>query len=128
MNTPSYPDSLSSDLTRADEFAPSESRAARVGRFAAAVIDARREPLASGIYSAASSLHLKADRLPGGDKLAGAAHTAADALEMTADYLRGQDVRGMLSDARHLAKRHPGAILLTAVAAGFLLGRALSRR
>jgi hypothetical protein len=128
VNTPSYPDSVSNDLTRADDLAPTDSRASRVGRFAAAVIDARREPLATGIHSAATSLHLKADRLPGGDRVADVAHSAADALEMTADYLRGQDVRGMLSDARSLAKRHPGAVLLTAVAAGFLLARTLSRR
>lgn len=127
MDTPSFSDSLPSGRNDDGSEQPA-SRASRVGKQAAAAIDSRREPIATGIQSAAYSLHLKADRLPGGEKVARAAHTTANALELAADYLRGQDVHGMLSDARRIAKRHPGAILLTAAAAGFLLARTLSRR
>lgn len=69
----------------------------------------------------------KAEQLPGGEKIVEAAHSAAAAMENATDYIRDQDWSGMLSDARELLKRHPGATLLAAVAAGFLLARSLSR-
>jgi ElaB/YqjD/DUF883 family membrane-anchored ribosome-binding protein len=75
--------------------------------------------------AAAESLHSRADRMPGGEKVANAAHTAADAVERAADYVRDQDVRAMLSDVREAVKRHPGAMLLTAAAVGFLIARGL---
>ena len=103
------------------------SRATEFGWKAASVIDERREAIADGIESAASSLHSKAELLPGGEKVAGAMHTTADAMERAADYVRDQDVRDMLSDAQRIVKRHPGAALLTAAAVGFLLARAFSR-
>jgi DNA segregation ATPase FtsK/SpoIIIE-like protein len=76
------------------------SRAAEIGQRAAAAIDSKRESVARGMDSAAESLHGRADRLPGGEKVAGAAHTAADAVERAADYVRDQDVSAMLADVR----------------------------
>lgn len=84
-------------------------------------------PLTDAASSAASTLHEKADRLPGGEKVARAAHSTADVLERTAQYLEDQDWRAMLADLRQVAKRHPGATLITAAALGFLLARSLSR-
>ncbi|HUQ10229.1 MAG TPA: hypothetical protein VM146_07925 [Steroidobacteraceae bacterium] len=69
----------------------------------------------------------KAEQLPGGEKIVEAAHTAAAAIEDATDYLREQDWSEMLSDARELMKRHPGAMLLTAAAVGFLLARSVAR-
>lgn len=69
----------------------------------------------------------KAEQLPGGEKIVEAAHSAAAAMEDAGDYLRDQDWRGMMTDARDLLKRHPGATLLIAVAAGYLLARSISR-
>lgn len=87
----------------------------------------RRETLARGMDSAASSLHAKADDLPGGEKVARAAHTTAAAMEKAADYVREEDLDAMLEDVQQLVKRHPGATLLAAAAAGFLLARVFSR-
>jgi hydroxypyruvate isomerase len=87
----------------------------------------RRETIARGMDSAASSLHARADNLPGGEKVARAAHTTADAMEKAADYVRDEDMEAMLEDVQQMVKRHPGATLLAAVAAGFLLARIFSR-
>lgn len=103
------------------------SRVTEVGQTAVDAIDEKREGVARGIDSAASTLREKADSLPGGEQVARAAHTAADVMERTAGYMRDQDVRAMLSDARQIVAKHPGAALLGAVAAGFLLARSLKR-
>lgn len=103
------------------------SRATEFGQRAAAAIDEKREAVARGFDSAASSLHARAENLPGGEKVARAARTTAEAMEKTADYVRDQDVEAMLSDVGQVVKRHPGAVLLTAAAVGFLLARSLSR-
>ena len=103
------------------------SRASEIGRKVASAIDDRREAVASGIDSAASSLHAKAESLPGGEKIVSAAHSAAEAMEKTAGYLRDQDLNDMLSDVQQVVKKHPGATLLTAAAVGFLIARAISR-
>lgn len=79
------------------------------------------------LTDAASTLHEKADRLPGGEKVARAAHSTADVMQNAAAYLEELNWREMLADLRQIAKRHPGATLLTAAALGFLLARSLSR-
>jgi hypothetical protein len=111
-----------------DGVSPGASRMKEMGQKAATAIDGKREAVARGIESAASALRSKTENLPVGENLIDAAYTAAEALEKAADYVREQDVKAMLSDARHTANRHPGATLLTAVAVGFLLARAFSRR
>jgi hypothetical protein len=103
-----------------------KTRAAEIGQKAADAIDDRRDTLATGIESAATALHARAETLPGGEKVARAAHAAAQSLENASDYVRDQDLRGMLTDVRQLVKRNPGAVLLTAVAVGFLLARSFS--
>lgn len=103
------------------------SRAAELGQKTAAAIDSRRDAVARGMDSAASTLHSTAERLPGGDKVTHAAHTAAYAMEDAADYVREQDLSGMLSDIRNTVTRHPGAALLVAAAVGFVIARGLTR-
>jgi acyl-CoA reductase-like NAD-dependent aldehyde dehydrogenase len=102
------------------------TRTAELGQKAADAIDARRETVARGIDAAAASLQARADRLPG-EKVASAARKTAQAMESAADYVREQDVRAMLQDVRQATRRHPGAVLLAAVALGFMLARALRR-
>lgn len=126
MPTPTYTDPPSSPEDGGADSTPT-SRAAEMGRKAAAAIDDRRESVARGIDSAASTLHEKAESLPGGGRISSAAHSTAEAMEKTADYLRDQDLEAMLSDVRDVVKKHPGATLLTAAAVGFLLARAFSR-
>lgn len=90
-------------------------------------IDDKREALASGIDSAASTLRSRADSLPGGEKVSRAAHGTAEAMEKAAGYVREQDLQDMLSDIQQVVKRHPGVVLLTALAVGFLVARSFSR-
>jgi hypothetical protein len=80
------------------------------------------------VLDAASSLRQRADSLPGGEKLAAAAHTAANVMESTAEYFQDHGFEDMVADLKDMARRHPGATLLTAAALGFLLVRTLARR
>jgi hypothetical protein len=91
------------------------------------MIDENRAGAAGGIESAASTLHQRADNLPGGESVKGAAHTAADALSSTADYVRENDVKSMLADVQKIVKNNPGPALLTAAVLGFLVARTFSR-
>ena len=126
MQTPKSTD-FEASMPPGDGGSQPTSRAAEIGRKAAAAIDQKRDSLARGIDSAASTLHANAGRLPGGEKIGRAAHTTAAAMERAADYVRDQDVEAMLDDAQQAVKRHPGAVLLIAGAVGFLLARAFSR-
>ncbi len=80
------------------------------------------------VLEAASTLREKADSLPGGERVAAAAHTAANVMESTAVYFQDRDFKDMVADVKDVARRHPGATLLTAAALGFLLARTLARR
>lgn len=126
MHTPT---SLDPDATlQSGNGSSAGSHARQIGHRAAAALDEKRGTVAGGMETVASALHRGADRLPGGERVASAAHAAASAMESAADYMREQDLRGMMSDVRQVARRHPGATLLTAAAVGYLLVRALSRR
>ena len=120
-----------SSASTPDSVAPAAARAqagaSGIGQAAAQKIDANRSSAASGLDSAASAIHEKADSLPGGEAVQGAAHTAADALSSTADYVRENDVKSMLADAQKLVRNNPGPALLTAAVLGFLVARAISR-
>ena len=94
---------------------------------AAGKIDENRTAAAGGLESAASTLHQKADSLPGSESVKGAAHKAADALSSTADYVRENDVKSMMADVQQLVKNNPGPALLTAAVLGFLVARTFSR-
>jgi hypothetical protein len=89
-------------------------------------VDEKKDAIARGIDAAASTLHARADSLPGGEKVTRAARGTAEAMEKAAGYVREQSVKDMLDDLQELVKRNPGAVLLTAVAVGFVLARAMS--
>jgi ElaB/YqjD/DUF883 family membrane-anchored ribosome-binding protein len=97
-----------------------------VAKSAADTIDARRSTAADSLQTAASTLHDKADSLPGGETVKEFAHAAADRLTTTADYVRQHDVNRMMSDVETLVKNNPGPSLLAAAVFGFFVGRALS--
>jgi len=103
-----------------------KDKVASAGRAAAEKIDANRQGAASGLESAASTLHEKADSLPGGEKVSGLAHAAADKLDATAEYVRDHDVSGMAADVERFVRKNPGPALLSAAFIGFLVGRAMS--
>ncbi len=105
-----------------------KEKISEVGRTATDKIDENRGTIAGGLESAGSSLHEKADALPGGEKVTRIAHTAADKLTTTADYVRQHDVNSMMADVQELVKKNPGPALAAAAVAGFLVARAFSGR
>jgi ElaB/YqjD/DUF883 family membrane-anchored ribosome-binding protein len=107
-----------------DAAATAKQKVSDAGRQAVDTVDERRAPAADALESAASTIHEKAENLPGGDTVKSVAHSAAEKLESTAGYIREHDVRAMLSDVEDVVKRNPGPSLLIAVAIGFLIGRA----
>src|SRR5437588_11021758 len=62
-----------------------------VGRTVQDKIDDTRVPAADKLQNVASTLHEKADTLPGGETVSGLAHSAADKMQATADYVRQHD-------------------------------------
>jgi ElaB/YqjD/DUF883 family membrane-anchored ribosome-binding protein len=98
-----------------------------MARSATDKVNQGRETAADQLENAASTVHDRADQLPGGPKVKEFAHAAADRLSSTADYMRSHDARRMLADGETLVKNNPGPALVVAAAFGFLLGRALSR-
>src|SRR5687767_4572084 len=69
-----------------------------LSRTAGDKIDENRVAAAGGLAKAASTLHEKAERLPGGEKVTSLAHATADKLSSTADYVREHDVNKMRTD------------------------------
>lgn len=109
---------------RANEAKESMSDMARTGTDK---VKEGRETAADQLESAASTVHDRADQLPGGPKVREFAHAAADRLSTTADYMRSHDATRMMADVEGLVENNPGPALVVAAAFGFLLGRALSR-
>lgn len=107
-----------------DAAGTAKQKVSDAGRQAVDRIDERRAPAADALESAASTIHDKAEDLPGGPAVKNVAHSAAEKLETTAGYIREHDVRAMLSDVEDIVKRNPGPSLLIAAAIGFLIGRA----
>src|SRR5581483_1919159 len=105
----------------------SRQKAEELARTAADAIDSRRDRIAGALHRTASTLHTKAGVMSGGQQITRMTHTAAEKLELSAQYIRDRDVRQIMSDMRHKVLRNPGASLLAAGFAGFLVGRALRR-
>lgn len=101
-----------------------KQKVSEAGHQAGGQINAKRGPAADALEDTASTIHEKAESLPGGDTVKSVAHSTADKLESTADYIREHDIRSMLSDVEDVVRRNPGPSLLIAAAAGFLIGRA----
>jgi ElaB/YqjD/DUF883 family membrane-anchored ribosome-binding protein len=106
-----------------DAASQAKTKVSDLGRATADKIDQNRDAAAGGLESAASTLHDKADSLPGGERVTTLAHTAADKLTSTADYVRQHDVNSMMADVERLVKNNPGPSLLAAAVIGFLIGR-----
>ena len=111
----------------AERAADAKSKLSDFARTTAAAVDDNRSVAADGLDTAASSLHAKAEALPGGEAVTGFAHAAADRLSTTADYVRDHDVNRMMTDVKTLVTRNPGPSLFVAAAVGFLVGRTITR-
>ena len=101
-----------------------QAKVEEAGRTMKEKIDDSRGPAADKLHDVASTLHDKADRLPGGEKVAHLAHNAADKMEATAQYVRQHDVHDMMTDVENFVRSHPAHSLVAAAAVGFLVGRA----
>jgi ElaB/YqjD/DUF883 family membrane-anchored ribosome-binding protein len=118
---PAGADSIAERATDAKE------KIADLGRTAVDTIDDNRHSAAAGLSAAASTLHEKAESLPGGDRVQDFAHATADRLSSTAKYVREHDMNRMMADVEVLVTRNPGPSLLAAAAVGFLIGHAMTR-
>jgi ElaB/YqjD/DUF883 family membrane-anchored ribosome-binding protein len=103
-----------------------KDKVSEMGHAAKDKIDENRGAAASGLDKAASTLHEKADSIPGGEKVSQFAHATADKLTSTADYVRQHDVNRMMADVETLVKNNPGPSILAAAVIGFLVGRAFT--
>jgi ElaB/YqjD/DUF883 family membrane-anchored ribosome-binding protein len=110
-----------------DMTAKVKDKAAQFTDAASETLDHQRENVSSGLGRAASTLHAKAESIPGGPKAANAAHRIADGIEATASYLRQHDFTDMRGDFMSVCRRHPVQALISAVAVGFFLGRSIRR-
>ncbi|HYR84015.1 MAG TPA: hypothetical protein VE422_08060 [Terriglobia bacterium] len=86
----------------------------------------QRENAADNLNRVASTIHDKAEEIPGGPKVVNLTHKVADGMESTASYLREHDFAQMGKDVMDVCRRYPTQSLVAALAIGFLLGR--SRR
>ncbi len=102
-------------------------RAAEAGKQAMRAADAGRERAGSGLETAADKLHDAAEKLPGGERVRGAAHKTADALGATGRYVSRHGVGDMLDDAADFIKAHPTQALVGALVIGFFVGRGMRR-
>jgi len=100
-----------------------KDKAQDLGKMAADKVNESRTSAANGLASAASTIHQKADTLPGGDTVHSMAHTTADKLAATADYVRSHEMKDVIADLEQVVRRNPGPALLAAVAVGFMAGR-----
>lgn len=124
MSDPEAESSMSGRISDAVE--QTKNKISDFGSVAAEKFEQNRVAAASGLESAADTLHEKADQLPGGQKVAEMAHSAADKLDATAGFFRQHDLNRMMSDVENMVKRNPGPALLAAAGVGFLLARAFT--
>jgi methyl-accepting chemotaxis protein len=87
----------------------------------------QRETAAEGLGRVASTMHEKADSVPGGPKVVNFTHSIADGMESTATYLRDHDFSKMGKDLMNVCRKYPTQSVLAALAVGFLLGRSARR-
>src|SRR5215475_4434003 len=71
-------------------------------------IEQSRTSGADRLGDAASALHARAEKLPGGDTVARWAHGTADKTQATAHYVREHELRDMMGDVKTFVRRHPG--------------------
>ena len=88
----------------------------------------QRENAADTLVRVASTMHEKADSVPGGTKAVNLTHSMANGIESTASYLRDHDFKQMGKDATNICRRYPTQSVIAALAFGFLLGRSARRK
>lgn len=111
---------------RATEMAgTARERVGDVAGTATQTLDAQRDTVAGSLDTVATTLRDRAEQIPGGEKTTVIAQTAADKIETASSYLREREVSDMMTDVETFVRSHPTESLVLALAAGFLLGRAV---
>lgn len=128
MTDTSFENGIRDTVDRASEqlseaVANVKDKAQDIGRRAADKMNETRSSAASGLESAASALHEKAENLPGVEAVRNAAHCTANNVACSADYLRTHALKDVISDVGRCVSRNPGTSILTAVFTGFMVGR-----
>jgi len=111
----------------ADVAAKMREKAGQVAGTVSEKMDQQRENAAEGLGRVASTLHEKADGVPGGPKLVNFTHNIATGMESTANYLRDHDFAKMGEDFMSVCRKYPTQSIAAALAIGFLLGRSARR-
>lgn len=96
-------------------------RAAELGKSAVNKLDSQRDSVAAGLEKTAQAMRR------GPETVAGKARTAAEKLEGAAGYVRGHDLRSMGADVTAVVRKNPAMVIISALACGFLLGKAMRR-
>ena len=113
---------------RASEVAAkTKDKASQMAETVSEKLDQQRENAAEGLGRVASTLHSKADSVPGGPKIVSFTHNIASGMESTASYLREHDLSKMGKDLMGICRKYPTQSIAAALAIGFLLGRSARR-
>ena len=107
--------------------ANTKDKASQMADTVAERLDEGRGSAAEGLGRVASTLHEKANSVPGGPKLVNFTHRVADSMESTASYLRDHDFSKMGEDLMTVCRKYPTQSVAAALALGFLLGRSTRR-
>jgi ElaB/YqjD/DUF883 family membrane-anchored ribosome-binding protein len=105
-----------------------KEKATEMGGTVGETMKRQRENAAERLDRVASTLHEKAGSVPGGQKASRVAHGIAGGMESTASYIREHDFKEMGDDLVQVCRRHPAKALLSALVAGFVLGRVARRQ
>src|SRR5436190_6590640 len=102
-------------------------RAGQMADKVAETVDRQRDNAVTGLNRAASTLHEKAEEIPGGATATQFTHTIADGMESVARYMREADFDDIKDNVLETCRKYPAQTLIGALAVGFLVGRAMRR-
>jgi ElaB/YqjD/DUF883 family membrane-anchored ribosome-binding protein len=103
-----------------------KDKASQLASSASETASRQRENAAKGLHRAASAIQDSAGKL-GSGRASDAARKVADGIDSTASYIEEHDFADMGKDVMNVCRRHPAEAIITSLAIGFLVGRALKR-
>jgi len=127
--TPETPNAGLGDLSDrvSDMTSKVKDGAGEVAESVSEKLDQQRESAAGSLARAASTMHDKAESIPGGPKVVNLTHDIADGMQSAASYLRDHDFSQMGKDVMNICRRYPIQSLIAALAVGFLIERSRHR-
>jgi len=125
--TDSFKDTASEVKDRVSDFAAdAKEKASKLADDVSESAGRQRENAAKGLHRAASAIQDNAGKL-GSGRASDAARKVAQCIDSTASYLQDHDFNDMRKDVMDVCRRHPAEAILSSLALGFLLGRAMRR-